>query len=139
MNYDVVFNSIRSRSLAKGAISQEESIASSAVKSARDVGAKLIVVLTETGNSARLVSKYRPNVPVLVLTHSSEVARQCQSYVRNCKSVVISTDCTNEVITAQIDEQSKFLGYIKGDLVVCVHGNKGIVKGSTSMVRVLQF
>ena len=139
LNNDVVFNSIRSRSLAKGDLSQEESIASSAVKTARDVGAKLLVVLTESGNSARLVAKYRPSIPVLVLTHSSEVARQCQSYVRNCKSVVISTDCTNEVISAQIDEHSKKFGYTKGgDIVVCVHGNKGIVKGSTSMVRVLQ-
>jgi pyruvate kinase len=36
-----------------------ESVAASAVKTAYDIGAKLVIVLTESGTSARLVSKVR--------------------------------------------------------------------------------
>ncbi|KAG2903261.1 hypothetical protein PC114_g12359 [Phytophthora cactorum] len=42
-----------------------EAVASSAVKTAIDINAKMLVVLTETGNTARLVAKYRPEMPVL--------------------------------------------------------------------------
>ncbi|KAG3015330.1 hypothetical protein PC119_g11835, partial [Phytophthora cactorum] len=45
------------------------------VKTAIDINAKMLVVLTETGNTARLVAKYRPEMPVLVLTALEQTAR----------------------------------------------------------------
>lgn len=63
INYDAQFAAIRSNVLAlNGHITPAESVASSAVKTASDVGASLIVVLTESGSSARLVAKYRPGI-----------------------------------------------------------------------------
>ena len=50
-----------------GTLSQNEALASSAVRAASKVGASLIVVFTRTGRMARLVSKYRPNVPIVSL------------------------------------------------------------------------
>ena len=44
-----------------------ESLASSAVRTAHKVRASLIVVLTRGGSTARLVSKYRPQVPILTV------------------------------------------------------------------------
>jgi len=44
-----------------------ESLASSAVRTAHKVRATLIVVLTRGGSTARLVAKYKPNVPVLTV------------------------------------------------------------------------
>ncbi len=44
-----------------------ESLASSAVRTAHKVNAKLIVVLTRGGATARLVAKYRPTVPILTV------------------------------------------------------------------------
>ena len=44
------------------ALSVAEVVASSAVKTALDLGAALIIVCTETGNTARLIAKYTPNV-----------------------------------------------------------------------------
>ena len=44
-----------------------ESIASSAVRTASDVKASLIVVLTRGGTTAKLVAKYRPSVPILLV------------------------------------------------------------------------
>jgi pyruvate kinase len=70
-------------------ISPTEAIASSAVKTARDLRAKLIVVLTETGNTSRLISKYRPSVNVLVVTTFPQIARQVQGYMKNTISQVV--------------------------------------------------
>jgi len=57
-------------------ISPVESIASSAVKTSFDIQAKLILVMTESGKTARLVSKYRPEAQILVLTQSPKTAAQ---------------------------------------------------------------
>ncbi|MCO5595315.1 hypothetical protein L7F22_049356 [Adiantum nelumboides] len=44
-----------------------ESLASSAVRTANKVRASLIVVLTRGGTTAKLVAKYRPSVPILMV------------------------------------------------------------------------
>lgn len=44
-----------------------ESIASSAVRAASSVAAAMIIVLSSSGRAARLVAKYRPPVPILVV------------------------------------------------------------------------
>lgn len=66
--------------LKQGKMNQTESVASSAVKTSRDVGATAIVVLTESGHAATCVAKYRPDIPVLVITHYPDIARQVTSY-----------------------------------------------------------
>lgn len=43
-----------------------EALASSAVRCATKVGAKLIISLAASGATARLIAKYRPDVPILV-------------------------------------------------------------------------
>ncbi|KAK0338982.1 hypothetical protein LTR94_036400, partial [Friedmanniomyces endolithicus] len=53
IDYDVKYDFIRHKMLENSfVISPAESIASSAVKTARDLNAKLIIVLTETGATA---------------------------------------------------------------------------------------
>jgi pyruvate kinase len=42
-----------------------ETIAVAAVAAAQEQNASAILVLSTSGNSARLVSKYRPNVPII--------------------------------------------------------------------------
>jgi pyruvate kinase len=42
-----------------------DAVAASAVQSAKDMNAKLIILITMTGNVARTVALHRPNVPVL--------------------------------------------------------------------------
>ncbi|KAI8930211.1 pyruvate kinase [Entophlyctis helioformis] len=53
-----------------------ESIASSAVLAARQIGATVIVCITEAGGTARLVAKYRPLIPVLAATTIARTSRQ---------------------------------------------------------------
>lgn len=76
-------------SLEDGYLNTAEAIASSAVKTSIDMGAKMLVVLTESGRTAGLVAKYRPGVPILVLTTTSETARQVEGVLRGCHSRVV--------------------------------------------------
>ena len=48
-------------------ISTHESVCSSAVKTASDINASLIIVITETGLTANLVAKYKPRQKILAL------------------------------------------------------------------------
>ena len=48
-------------------LSKLESMASSAVRAAEKVGAALVVVYTQSGAAASLVSKYRPPIPIVAL------------------------------------------------------------------------
>lgn len=61
------------------------------MKTAFDVDAKMIVVLTESGTTARLIAKYRPSMPILALTAIPETARFTQGVVKNSYCVVIGS------------------------------------------------
>jgi len=71
-------------------LSKLESIASSAVRAADKVKASLIVVYTHTGQTAELVAKYRPPVPILTLvvphlvSDSLKWKLEGRSYARQC-------------------------------------------------------
>ncbi|MDX1494587.1 MAG: pyruvate kinase, partial [Longimicrobiales bacterium] len=59
-----------------GASRREHAIAAATVDSARQVGAPAIIVITRSGFSARLVSSYRPPVPVFAVTTELDTYRQ---------------------------------------------------------------
>lgn len=71
-------------------LSKLESIASSAVRAADKVQASLIVVYTHTGQTAELVAKYRPPMPILTLVVPNLVSDSLKwklegrSYARQC-------------------------------------------------------
>ncbi|MCL4490916.1 MAG: pyruvate kinase [Nitrospirae bacterium] len=57
-----------------------EAIADGACNAAHDVGARAIVVFTNKGFTARLISKLRPRVPVIAFTPDESVLRQIPLY-----------------------------------------------------------
>lgn len=108
-----------------GKVTPAEAIASSAVMSALDVGAKLIVVISELGNSAIQVAKFGPSIPVLVLTTNAATARQCEGLVRNCRSLLVApydtTEASTEQLLAQAAKHAATQGFVTaGDTIVAV-------------------
>ena len=61
--YPPLFDDIRTIQLRPTATA--ETIAIAAVSAASEQGAKGIIVLSTSGNTARLLSKYRPSVPII--------------------------------------------------------------------------
>ncbi|HUP51463.1 MAG TPA: pyruvate kinase [Longimicrobiales bacterium] len=60
----------------RGASPREQAIAAATVDAARQTGAPAIVVITRSGFSARLVSSYRPSVPIFAVTTDPATYRQ---------------------------------------------------------------
>jgi len=59
--------------------SEMESIASSAARACIDCKAVLCIVVTKDGENARLVTKYRPHVPVVVVSSSYSVVQHASA------------------------------------------------------------
>ena len=56
--------------------SKEDAMAAAAVFMSKKLGASMILVEGKFGNMARLVSKFRPSVPILSVVESPRIARQ---------------------------------------------------------------
>jgi pyruvate kinase len=65
IDYENLFNQITK--YTKRPFSGPEAVCSAAVKTAEDINASLIIVITESGATARLVAKYRPKQRILAL------------------------------------------------------------------------
>lgn len=139
VHYNEVYDAVRTSVLEKyNFMDTQEAIASSAVKTAIDMKAKMIVVLTETGNTARLIAKYRPEQPILVLTALGETARQCEGYMKGCRARVMGSMIGTESILYRATDLGQQFGWVKkGDAVVCIHGMQEARSGSTNMLKVL--
>lgn len=68
------------RGLAPRPTSMPESIAISAVGTSLELNAGAILVLTTSGSTARLLSKYRPVCPIIMVTRNAAAARVSYSY-----------------------------------------------------------
>ncbi|KAF5355903.1 hypothetical protein D9756_004161 [Leucocoprinus leucothites] len=60
-----------------------ETVAIAAVAAAAEQDAKALLVLSTSGNTARLVSKYRPKIPIITVTRNEQTARQIHLH-RGC-------------------------------------------------------
>ncbi|KAH0590859.1 Pyruvate kinase [Termitomyces sp. J132] len=60
-----------------------ETVAIASVAAASEQNASAILVLSTSGNTARLISKYRPRVPILTVTRNEQTARQIHLH-RGC-------------------------------------------------------
>lgn len=123
-----------------------ESIAMSAVSTSLEIGAGAILVLTTSGNTARLISKYRPVCPILMVTRNAVASRYSHLYrgvypfhfpeeKPNFHEVNWQLD-VDKRLTWGIEEAIRLGVLRKGDNVVCVQGWRGGM-GHTNTIRVV--
>lgn len=114
-----------------------EAISEAATAMAKDLGAAAIVSLSETGFSSRLVSKHRPECPIVSVTSSEKVAHR----------LALNWGVTAVLYTGNKGDKSKIkfarkclfeMGYAKpGDSIVVTAGHTQL-KGGTDMIRVIK-
>jgi pyruvate kinase len=129
-NYNVLYQSICNTVVREhGQLSVGESVASSAVKTALDVQAKLIVIMSDSGKMASYVSKFRPAVSSLVLTPDLVVARQTHGLLLGMHSIHCdSLENSNELIEETMYELSRS-GMMKiGDKIIVIAGRAASMK-----------
>eukprot|EP00460_Paracercomonas_marina_P000790 EW704849.1.p1 GENE.EW704849.1~~EW704849.1.p1 ORF type:complete len:160 (+),score=54.90 EW704849.1:28-480(+) len=135
-NYRLTFQALKEN--VSGKISVSEAIASSAVKASFDLQAALVIVLTESGFTARLVSKYRPNAHILTITSSEQSARQCLVSRGLFPLLVSSMSGTASLIRRAIVAAEKLRMCKMGDLVIITSGQKEGVSGNTNDLKIVQ-
>ncbi len=114
-----------------------DSVTSSVVKTANDVGAKVIIALTDSGFTARMISRHRPHAYILALSPNERTSNKL-SLVSGCESQVVPRYDTIEDVFKIVRKQclEKKLAK-KGDRVVIVAGVPFNTKGlSTNMLVV---
>jgi len=135
LDYRRLYKNIRYQNLDPP-ISVPESIASSAVKSCWDLKLSLIITLTDSGRTARLIAKYRPHAPILCVTSSPLVARQSLVSRGIYPFVVDTMKGTERVINMATDYALKAGFIVSGDPVIITSGVLECMTGSTNIMRV---
>ena len=96
-------------------------------------------VLTETGNTARLVAKFRPRQPILVLTASNRAARISEGLYRGCKILHLTSLIGSGGVLERAQEYAlKHKLVALDDIVVAIHGTVEGHSGHTNMMKVLR-
>mmetsp|Transcript_164510 Transcript_164510/g.527666 ORF Transcript_164510/g.527666 Transcript_164510/m.527666 type:complete len:106 (+) Transcript_164510:1-318(+) len=101
-----------------------------------DSKAALIMALTETGSTALMLAKYRPEAPILAISASETTIRQLLLARGVVPIATASFQGTDNVIAKGL-AMAKELGLVKsGDLVVAVHGAEECA-GTTNMMKIV--
>ena len=126
----------RFKDAAHGQISVSDATAHAACLTARDVNAAAIVTVSESGNTARLLSKYRPAQPIIACVMNEQVQRQLAiswGITPLMMALAHSTDELIEMSTSLAKEN----GYLHdGELAVVTAGVPVGVSGTTNMIKI---
>ena len=103
------------------------------IKNNKNLPIKAVVIFTQSGNTARIFSKYRLNIPIIAITDQMDVVdKLLLSYGVNPCYKKIEED--NFKITKELTE----FDFIKtGDNIIMIHGNNWMKSGSTSDISLI--
>ncbi|OCL00949.1 pyruvate kinase [Cenococcum geophilum 1.58] len=134
------------RKLAPVPVPTTETCAMAAVSASLEQNAGAILVLTTSGNTARLVSKYRPVCPIIMVTRNAMASRYSHLYrgVYPFYFPEPKPDFSKASWQEDVDRRLTWgimnaikLGVLnKGDAVVCVQGWRGGM-GHTNTLRIV--
>ncbi len=113
-----------------------EAVAHAVSHVAEDVGASWIVAFTQSGFTARLISKFRPNAPVISFSPDEQIVRQMALYWGIIPHYVKHIDNTDEIIK-EMDTLLIKSGYAeKGDKIIIVASHPpAISAGRTNFMK----
>ena len=121
---------------SNGQISVSDATAHAACLTAKDVNASAIVTVSESGNTARLLSKYRPAQPIIACVMNEQVQRQLAISWGITPLMMALAHSTDELIEMSTN-LAKENGYLHdGELAVVTAGVPVGVSGTTNMIKI---
>ncbi|MBI1377485.1 MAG: pyruvate kinase [Frankiales bacterium] len=116
--------------------STSRAITRAAVTVGQDVGASAVIAFTETGRSARLVARYRPDISLLAFTPNPRVRSQLALCWGVETFLVPKASSTDEMVRL-VDASLQEIGRASvGELIVVIAGVPPGVPGTTNGMRV---
>lgn len=143
LHYAPLFNELKQ--LTPTPLDTPETIASAAVSCANENHAAALIVLTKTGSSARLVSKYRPSCPIITVTRNLHTARLSHLY-RGCYPCYVTDNEMDHATVWQGDVDHRIMqGILFGLRRKLLHANDMLVviqgwrqgSGFSNTIRIL--
>src|SRR5512132_3371003 len=121
---------------AVGGLDVPATVCRAAVQVAADLGASAIVAFTESGATARYVSRFRPRTPIIGLTTSESARRRMALFwgVETASPLGVGTQVRSMIDAADQRIVQEDL-VARGDLIVVVAGSPG-GRGGTNRVLV---
>lgn len=122
-------------SLCSG-IKVTDAISHATCTTAMDLNAKAIITCTSSGYTTRMVSKFRPQAPIIAATQSNKVMRKLSLVWGTYPVKSELAESTDELVEASI-EATKKAGFVQpSDIVVVTAGVPVGKTGKTNMIRV---
>jgi len=104
--------------------------------SAHDLQAAAIITVTKSGRTARMISKYRPNCPILGCTTSPAVSRQLNLSWGVMPLLIGEESNTDELIEHAVNAGEEAGLLHAGELVVITAGVPLGISGTTNLMKV---
>lgn len=116
--------------------SVSDAISHATCQTAQDLNVAAIVTSTQSGATARLVAKYRPEAPIVAATPDPQVARQL-TLVWGVRPVGVAETPDIDTMLTAVVQAARNLGYASpGDLLAITAGLRPGVPGSTNLLKV---
>ncbi len=113
-----------------------DAISFSTCNIAFELGADAIITSTQSGHTARMVSKYKPRAPIVAVSSRRQVASQL-TLTRGVKAIISPPVNSTDDMFSNAIQTSLEQGLVKnGDLVVITAGVPVGVSGTTNLLRV---
>lgn len=113
-----------------------DAISYATCRAAHDLGAVAIISTTQSGHTARMVSKYKPRAPIIAVTPSEKVASALTLTWGVYPLLCPPTFHTDEIFSTAV-KVAKEAGLIcSGDLVIFTAGVPVGVPGTTNFMRI---
>jgi len=123
----------RHRSRATGSF--PDAIGHAATTVAEDVGARAIVAFTQSGATARLISKRRPNTPIVAFTPDEKICRQLSLCWGTETRLIERAEGTDEMIR-EVEARLLQEGRVSvGENLVILSGAPVTVKAETNLLK----
>lgn len=116
-------------------LSVAAAVAHAACTTAMDIQANAIVTVTKSGETARLLCKYRPVTPIIACVLTEQTRRHLSLSWGITPIVMNYANDTDELIEKSIDAALEKSLLVSGDLVVITAGVPVGVSGTTNMIK----
>ena len=112
-----------------------EALSDAASQAAHALGAHAIVAFTQSGSSARLISRARPRVPIIALTPFVEVQRRLALSWGVDSRLIRKVQTTDEMIEEVEATLLRDGSVTPGDVLVIISGSPMWVSGTTNLLK----
>lgn len=123
-------------SIGGNKITVANAISHASCTTAYELQAAAIITPTQSGSTARMVSKFRPKAPIIAATSDERVVRRLSLSHGVYPVMVPASDNTDDLIEFSVNASAAAELVNSGDLVVITAGIPAGVAGTTNLIKV---